>query len=80
MRSAYTGKSVQWTDSGPASMRRIMRENKEIERFLLKQEPLYYGGIGDFELVYRMVLAASTALADQFWPERAIKGQASSTI
>ncbi|MGF2226211.1 MULTISPECIES: low molecular weight protein-tyrosine-phosphatase [unclassified Brucella] len=40
----------------------------------------YYGGIGDFELVYRMVLAASTALADQFWPERAIKGQASSTI
>ncbi|WP_245414807.1 low molecular weight protein-tyrosine-phosphatase [Brucella oryzae] len=40
----------------------------------------YYGGIGDFELVYRMVLAASIALADQFWPERATKGQASSTM
>ncbi|WP_176036395.1 low molecular weight protein-tyrosine-phosphatase [Brucella tritici] len=40
----------------------------------------YYGGTGDFEKVYRMVLAASIALADQFWPERAIKGQASSTM
>ncbi len=40
----------------------------------------YYGGTGDFEQVYRMVLAASTALADQFWLERATKGQASSTM
>ncbi|MCH4541278.1 phosphotyrosine protein phosphatase [Ochrobactrum sp. POC9] len=40
----------------------------------------YYGGTGDFEKVYRMVLAASIALADQFWPERATKGQASSTM
>lgn len=40
----------------------------------------YYGGIGDFEKVYRMVLAASIALADQFWLDRATKGQASSTI
>ncbi|WP_343313273.1 low molecular weight protein-tyrosine-phosphatase [Brucella sp. BE17] len=40
----------------------------------------YYGGIEDFEKVYRMVLAASNALADQFWPEREIRGQASSTI
>ncbi|NKB83160.1 low molecular weight protein-tyrosine-phosphatase [Brucella grignonensis] len=40
----------------------------------------YYGQIGDFEEVYRMVLASSHALADQFWREAAIKGQASSTI
>ncbi len=40
----------------------------------------WYGGIGDFEQVYRMVLAASIALADQFWPERATRGQASSTM
>lgn len=40
----------------------------------------YYGGTGDFELVYRMVLASSKALADQFWPERATSGQASSTM
>lgn len=40
----------------------------------------WYGGIGDFEQVYRMVLAAATALADQFWPERATSGQASSTM
>ena len=40
----------------------------------------YYGGIGDFELVYRMVLASSKALADQFLLERATKGQASSTM
>lgn len=40
----------------------------------------YYGQIGDFEEVYRMVLASSNALADQFWRDAAIKGQASSTI
>ena len=42
----------------------------------------YYGGTGDFEKVYRMVLAASIALADQFWPvrETATRGQASSTM
>ena len=40
----------------------------------------YYGDIGDFELVYRMVLAASMALADQFWRADATKGQASSTM
>lgn len=40
----------------------------------------WYGGIGDFEQVYRMVVAASTALADQFWREGATRGQASSTI
>ncbi len=40
----------------------------------------YYGKIGDFEEVYRMVLASSKALADQFWRDTAIKGQASSTI
>ena len=40
----------------------------------------YYGNIGDFEQVYRMVLASSKALADQFWRDAAIKGQASSTI
>ncbi|MFD1198283.1 low molecular weight protein-tyrosine-phosphatase [Brucella gallinifaecis] len=27
----------------------------------------YYGKIGDFEQVYRMVLASAKALADQFW-------------
>ncbi|KAB2695870.1 low molecular weight phosphotyrosine protein phosphatase [Brucella intermedia] len=42
----------------------------------------YYGGTGDFEKVYRMVLAASIALADQFWPMKdvATRGQASSTM
>ncbi|MBB5700277.1 protein-tyrosine phosphatase [Ochrobactrum daejeonense] len=42
----------------------------------------FFGDTGDFELVYRMVLAASNALADQFWPVRATetRGQASSTI
>ena len=40
----------------------------------------WYGGEGDFETVYRMVLAASHALADRFWPERALSGQASSTM
>lgn len=45
----------------------------------------WYGGAGDFEKVYRMVLAASHALADRFWPdrfwsERATSGQASSTM
>ncbi len=39
----------------------------------------YYGQIGDFEEVYRMILASSNALADQFWRDAAIKGQASST-
>lgn len=39
----------------------------------------YYGDIGDFERVYRMVLAASSALADQFWREAETSGQASST-
>jgi len=39
----------------------------------------YYGQIGDFEQVYRMVLASSKALADQFWRDAGIKGQASST-
>ncbi|MBC8716156.1 low molecular weight phosphotyrosine protein phosphatase [Ochrobactrum sp. Marseille-Q0166] len=40
----------------------------------------YYGDIGDFEKVYRMVLASSNALVDQFWRNAGTKGQASSTI
>ncbi len=41
----------------------------------------WYGGAGDFERTYRMILAASTALADRLWPkERATRGHASSTI
>lgn len=40
----------------------------------------YYGNIGDFEQVYRMVLASSKALADQFWRDAGTRGQASSTI
>jgi protein-tyrosine phosphatase len=39
----------------------------------------YYGDTGDFEQVYRMVLASSKALADQFWRDAGTKGQASST-
>lgn len=39
----------------------------------------YYGDIGDFEQVYRMVLAASRSLADQFWRIEETSGQASST-
>ena len=40
----------------------------------------FYGDIGDFERVYRMVLAASMALADQFRREAETSGQASSTM
>ncbi len=40
----------------------------------------WYGGPEDFEQVYRMILAASTALAERFWRDAATSGQASSTI
>nr|WP_245410114.1 low molecular weight protein-tyrosine-phosphatase [Falsochrobactrum shanghaiense] len=40
----------------------------------------YYGEIGDFEEVYRMILASSKALADRFWRVDETSGHASSTI